>query len=92
MPFYRRLGEQESSNALRAHVLLVMPNDASTGGRYLKKDNLDVQGIFGQRLDALGVLVTPTVLLLDSGGRVKRTWIGQLTPSGEQEVMNAAEE
>lgn len=91
MPFYRRLGEQEKGNALRAHVLLVMPNDASTGGRFLKKDNLDVQGIFSQRLDALGVSVTPTVLLLDSSGRIKRTWIGQLTPSGEQEVMNAAE-
>jgi len=32
------------------------------------------------------------VLLLDSSGRIERAWIGQLTPRGEKEVMNAAEE
>ncbi len=92
MPFYRQLGEQEKSNALRAHVLVVMPNDASYGSSLLEKNNLEVQGIFGQRLDALRVSGTPTVLLLDSSGRIEREWIGQLTPRAEKEVMNAAAE
>ena len=92
LPFYRQLGEQEKSNVLRAHVLVVMPNDASSGSSLLKKDDVEVQGIFGQELDALKVSGTPTVLLLDSSGRIERAWIGQLTPRGEKEVMNAAEE
>jgi len=91
LPFYRQLGEHERSNMLRAHVLLVMPDDASTGSRLLSKGDVEVQGIFGQDLEALEVPGTPTLLLLDSSGRIEREWIGQLTPSGEQDVMTAAE-
>jgi hypothetical protein len=92
MPFYRQLGEQEKSNVLRAHVLVVMPNDEASGSRFLSKDDVEVQGIFGQELDALNVSGTPTVLLLDSSGRIEREWIGQLSPRAEKEVMNAAAE
>lgn len=92
MPFYRQLGEQERSNMLRAHVLVVMPNSASSGSSFLSRDNIGVQAIFGQRLGALKVLGTPTVLLVDSSGRIEREWMGQLTPSGEKEVLNAAAE
>ena len=92
MPFYRQLGEQEKSNMLRAHVLVVMPNDASYGSSLLEKNDVEVQGIFGQKLAALNVSGTPTVLLLDSSGRIEREWVGQLSPRAEKEVMNAAEE
>ena len=92
MPFYKQLSEQERSNMLRAHVLVVMPNDASSGGTFLRTDDVEAQAIFGQRLGALRVPGTPTVLLLDSSGRVEREWIGQLTPREEKEVMNAAKE
>ena len=91
MPFYRRLGERERSSRLRAHLLLVMPNDPATGAQYLAKGGLDSQSIFGQSLGALRVSGTPTLLLLDSGGRVERTWVGQLTAKEESEVMRAAE-
>jgi hypothetical protein len=47
LPFYRRLGEQEKSKMLRAHVLLVMPDDASFGSSLLRKGDVEVQGIFG---------------------------------------------
>jgi hypothetical protein len=92
MSFYRQLGEQEKSNVLRAHVLVVMPNDASYGSRLLEKNDVEVQGIFGQELDALNVSGTPTVLLLDSSGHIEREWVGQLSPRAEKEVMNAAAE
>jgi thiol-disulfide isomerase/thioredoxin len=92
MPFYRQLSEQEKSNVLRAHVLVVMPNNATSGSTFLSKDNLESQAIFGQDLDALNVSGTPTVLLLDSSGRIEREWVGQLSPRAEKEVMNAAAE
>ena len=92
LPFYRQLGEQERSNTLGAHVLLVMPNDASTGSGLLTKADVEVQAIFGQELHALKVSGTPTVLLLDSGGRIEREWIGQLTPLREKDVIDAAGE
>ena len=90
MPFYRQLGEQERTNTIRAHVLIVMPNDASSGSSILSKNDVEVQAIFGQRLGALAVAGTPTVLLVDSSGRIERAWIGQLPPAAEKDVMNAA--
>ena len=92
LPFYKRLDEQEKSNGLRAHVLVVMPDDASSGSSFLRKGDVEVEGIFGQELDALNVSGTPTVLLVDSSGHIERTWVGQLTPQGEKEVMKAAAE
>lgn len=92
LPFYKQLGEQEKSNMMRAHVLVVMPNDASSGSRFLRRGDVEVRGIFGQELDALKVPGTPTVLLLDSSGHIERQWIGQLTPMGEKDVMNAVAE
>ena len=92
MPFYRQLGEQEKSSVLRAHVLVVMPNDASYGSSLLEKNDVEVQGLFGQKLAALNVSGTPTVLLLDSSGRIEREWVGQLSPRAEKDVVNAAAE
>jgi hypothetical protein len=92
LPFYRQLGEQERSNMIHAHVLFVMPDDASIGGSLLRQADVQAQGIFGQGLDALKVPGTPTVLLLDSSGRVEREWVGELPPSGEKDVMSAAAE
>jgi Bacterial SH3 domain len=92
LPFYRQLGDREKTSMLHAHVLLVMPDDASFGSSLLRKADVEVQGIFGQGLDALKVSGTPTVLLIDSSGRIEREWVGELTPSGEKDVMNAAQE
>ena len=77
---------------IHAHVLFVMPDDASIGGSLLRQADVQAQGIFGQGLDALKVPGTPTVLLLDSSGRVEREWVGELPPSGEKDVMSAAAE
>jgi hypothetical protein len=39
----------------------------------------------------LKVSGTPTLLLLDSKGRVERAWIGQLNPQGEKELIATVE-
>jgi hypothetical protein len=50
-----------------------------------------IDGVFSQPLDSLKVTGTPTLLLLDSNGRVARAWVGQLTPQGEEELIAAVE-
>ena len=37
--------------------------------------------------EKIGVVGTPTVLLVDSRGRVLRKWIGQLSPSEEAGLL-----
>jgi len=91
LPFYKRLGDLEKKNALRAHVLAVMPDDQGSGAGALQSGGVAVEGIFNQPLDTINVSGTPTLLLLDTHGRVARAWVGQLTPQSENDVIVAAE-
>ena len=90
LPFYRRVGELEKSDRLHAHVLAVMPDDKEAGITALQSSGVVIEGVFGQPLDLLKVPGTPTVMLVDPHGRVARAWVGQLTPTGEGEVISAA--
>jgi thioredoxin-related protein len=91
LPFYKRLVELEKSNSLHAHVLAVMPDDKDSASKALQSSGAVVDGIFSQPLDSLKVSGTPTLLLLDSKGRVERAWIGQLNPQGEKELIATVE-
>lgn len=90
-PFYKRLSGLEKSNSLHAHVLAVMPDDRDSAVKALKSGGVAVDAIFSQPLNFMQVSGTPTLLLLDSNGRVARAWVGQLTPQGEKEVIAAVE-
>jgi hypothetical protein len=91
LPFYTRLGELEKGNSLRAHVLAVMPDDKESGTRALQSAGSAFDSIFNQPLDSMKVSATPTLLLLDSRGRVMKSWVGQLGPGQEEDVIATAE-
>jgi hypothetical protein len=91
LPFYKHLSELEKSNAFRAHLLAVMPDDKDVASEILQSGGVTVESVFGQPLDSIKVSGTPTLLLLDAYGRVKKSWVGQLQPRQEEEVIAAAE-
>lgn len=91
MPFYKHLGELEKSNFLHAHVLAVMPDDRPAGFASLESGGVAVEGIFNQPLNSIQVSGTPTLLLLDSSGRIVRAWIGKLTAQRENDLIAAVE-
>jgi len=90
LPFYKHLGEMERSNALQAHLLAVMPDEKEFGAKYLKDAGVTVDAVFGQSPDSIKVSGTPTLMLIDSKGRVQHAWIGKQSPQGEQEIISAA--
>lgn len=69
----------------------MMPDDKSAGAGFLQSGDVAVEGVFSQPLDSIKVSGTPTLLLLDSKGRVAKAWVGQLTPQGEKELIAAVE-
>lgn len=68
-----------------------MPDNQALGGAMLRSGGVIVDGIFSQPLESIKVTETPTLLLLDSSGRVDNVWVGQLSPQGEKDVISAAE-
>ena len=84
--FYRTLvreqkGRGPTSDGLA--IIAVFPNDADAVQRFLRNDQLALQSIASVPLAAWGVVATPTILLVDSNGRVDRSWLGVLTPQQE---------
>jgi hypothetical protein len=83
--FYKRLVPSAASNGVP--VLAVLPQPASDGRSYLETLGVTVPEVVQSQLSAVDVSGTPTVLLVDNQGRIRKAWVGKLGPEQEQQVM-----
>jgi hypothetical protein len=75
--------EQEGS--LQVIALSFEPVD--TVKAYIRENRVDVDAVAGLEGSGIETLATPTVVLINSDRLVDRSWVGQLAPSQEQEVV-----
>jgi peroxiredoxin len=85
--FYQRLVPSATSNGIR--VLAVLPQPISDGRSYLEKLGIPLSDVVQSPLGAVDVSGTPTVLLVDRQGRIRKAWVGKLDPEHEQQVIAA---
>jgi hypothetical protein len=85
-PFYRHLADLQRSSP-NVHIVAVMPDANEPGSQMLDRQKLRVDSVFDQPLNSLHVDGTPTILLLNSVGKIERAWVGQLSPLHENEVV-----
>jgi thiol-disulfide isomerase/thioredoxin len=83
MPLYGRIGDRWREGKLRAYPVVLFPDRAI-------EDRPELRGL--QVLSAvdylsIGILSTPTVLLVDSRGKVVHKWTGQLASPQEEVVL-----
>jgi thioredoxin-related protein len=86
-PFYRRLESLEHGNHLKAHMLMVMPDDPSSGAALLAEQGITSQSIGNIPLSSIKVSGTPTLLLVDANGRLLQRWVGELDASNTEAVL-----
>ena len=90
MPFYNSLVEAWQENAAKVNIVPAFINkDTALVKSYADEKQLSVQAIAGVDLDKLGIHSTPTLILVDSAGKVLESWSGELQPDGEREVFAA---
>jgi hypothetical protein len=89
MPFYKRLAATAGEDGAAYGVLSAFPQGKVDVERLQSRVGLHIRAVANADLHALGVSGTPTLILVDRNGTVLRTWIGQLAPPGEREVMEA---
>jgi hypothetical protein len=80
-PLYRRLSGLEHDNNLKAHMLVVMPDDAASGAALLSSQGITSQSVAGIPLNNIKVSGTPTLLLVGADGRLLQSWVGELDAS-----------
>jgi hypothetical protein len=84
------LVEAWQENAAKVNIVAAFINkDTALVKSYADEKQLSVQAIAGVDLDKLGIHSTPTVILVDSAGKVLESWSGELQPDGEREVFAA---
>ncbi len=85
-PFYQRL-TKEISGRKNIGVVAVFPQPVSDARSYLNNLGVSVADIREVSLDDLGVIGTPTLILVNKEGFVTNSWRGQLPPNKEDEVL-----
>lgn len=73
-------------------TLAVFPESTMEAVAYLKKNNIKVDAVRQKSIIDLPVSGTPTLLLVGADGKVRETWIGELTPLYQKSVYTHLEQ
>lgn len=88
VPFYKQLLAKTHG---RVNVIAVMPQPQKEAEAFLKAEGLSCDQVVSAQPSASGIRGTPTLLLVDSTGKVKSAWVGKLSDSAQQEVASAVQ-
>jgi hypothetical protein len=89
MPFYQQLSAARSP--AKFSVIAVVPEGLDTrdqGAAFFGDHGVTIDSVLPMRFKDVGVSGTPTLVLLDSGGRVKSVWTGELNSAKQAEVLS----
>ena len=87
MPFYRSL---RAKLAPQASLIAVFPANQSTPQGFLAARAVRVDRVVSSdSLRIVGVVATPTLLLVDEHGEVKRAWVGAQPEAKHREVLES---
>ncbi len=85
-PFFRRLRERAGNDV---KFLAILPQPVEESERYLSGEGLHFDDVRQLPVGKTGAVGTPTLLLVNRDGIVRRTWIGKLAPDKQEEALNA---
>lgn len=85
LPFYRRLlnGFREPSEV---QFVLITPKQPQVAENFFKNEGLSFRTVLQGENGPLGVKLSPTLILTDSNGRVRGSWIGELQSEQENQI------
>ncbi len=84
-PFFRHLKER-AGNGVK--FLAVLPQPVAESERYLSGEGLHFDEVRQVPVEKTGAVGTPTMLLANQDGIVRRSWVGKLTPDKQTEALN----
>jgi hypothetical protein len=70
-------------------IVAVLPQSVMEAQDYLKREGVHVDQLSQVPPFKLGVVGTPTMLLLDRRGIVTKSWVGKLSPEEQSQALKA---
>ncbi|HEX8369579.1 MAG TPA: redoxin family protein [Pyrinomonadaceae bacterium] len=86
-PFYKLLAEKYSSDK-NIKLIAVLPQPVDESKEHLKDLGINIGEVYNSQLKSIGVIATPTLLLVNDSGVVLEYWRGKLTSQRESEVLS----
>ena len=83
-PFYKQLVAQTQG---RLQVVAVLPQPQTEAENYVHNAIAPSVHVVSSQLNAIGVIGTPTLLLVDGSGKVRKAWVGFLDAAGRQQMQ-----
>jgi hypothetical protein len=83
--FYKRLLPAATSHGVP--VVAVLPQTIPEAHSYLEGLGVHIQDVLQTPLAAVDAAATPTLLVVDSNGKISKAWVGKLAPEGENRVL-----
>jgi hypothetical protein len=85
-PFYRRL-TGDPALTKRFRFIAVLPSQVDESKSYLSTLKVTVNDILQFNFASWGVPGTPTIILVNSEGKVQGTWVGKLSAGEEDRIL-----
>jgi hypothetical protein len=89
MPFYRKLADLSKAHKLNARLVMVLPDSAQTAQQMLRDAHVSIQPLAGVALSTLEAGGTPTLILVDSAGKVDDAWVGEQDQNGQASILKS---
>lgn len=91
MPFYKRLIDERNSKSSPVKVIAAVPSDQAIQEENQKFAQAGVKPDQVIKMDFAAIKVpgTPTVLHVDSNGKVLDVWVGKQDSGGERQILKA---
>src|ERR1700694_2276034 len=86
MPFYKKLVDSQHGDHPATHVVGILPGSEQEIREFVQQQQLNIDTKVAD-LRGLGLNATPTMVLVDSHGKILNFWIGKLSPESEAEVL-----
>ena len=83
--FYKHL--QAVAEGKGVPIVAVLPQPSGEARAYLADLHISIDLVRQLPLSGMNVSATPTLMIVNSEGKVTDSWVGQLTPSLESEVL-----
>jgi thiol-disulfide isomerase/thioredoxin len=84
-PFYRQLANMQGN---KANLVAVLPMPQRDAEDYVHSTISSSFRVVSASLDTMGISSTPTLILVDSQGRVERAWVGKLDDASQKQVKS----
>lgn len=85
-PFYKRIIESVQNKNVK--LIAVFPTDSEKSKIHLNDLGINNIEVRRSSLEGLQVSGTPTLILVNEKGKVMDYWVGKLSPTKEDEVIN----